>query len=265
MLSEEKLLIYSVHIVSFALRGEAPDIFCAHSVTIKERNEHRLPSSSETTFLFSGVLANKSPHITCPDICVLVSQCPCTDNIGIRFKFKNCRACWLCSLSAESSSEEEDGLAPESRSYTPSIDLRRFHRFVHEAENKSRTSSERVSLDQTPQKPQVSSAFDSSAGRLSELSAIRPLSNTGQDEHTIESVSSPVPSSEETRHASALPARGQRLASSQHPLHTSHKASGSMAAIQADHHHHRAPHGRPESSSTTSTGTRGGKGLLFPS
>lgn len=158
----------------------------------------------------------------------------------------------------ESSSEEEEGLNPESRSYTPSIDLKRFHKFIHEAENKSRTGSERTAPDQSPLQSQGSPAFDSSTGRLSELSTIRPLSDTDQNEHTVESGSTPVPSSEEIRHTLAVPACGQRFASSQHPLHTSRKASGSVAAI----HHQEAPHGRSECS-TTSTGTQGKKGLLL--
>lgn len=158
--------------------------------------------------------------------------------------------------SSESSSEEDDPVIPESRGYTPSIDLGRFHKFVHEVERKSRNSSDRTALGHAQLQSQALPAFNNSVGQLSDLSVIPPPLSVDQDGHSLESCLSPVSSMEETQQASAMPVHGHRSTAPQHPLHTSRKASDKTGPVQVD------PKAQciQSESSIASTRTLGGRG-----
>ena len=95
--------------------------------------------------------------------------------------------------------------------------------------------------------------MNDSAGGLSNLSTIQPLSSVEQNEHTLDSGSSPVPTL-------PLAACTHSAAASKHPLHTSHKAAENVAATQVGH---QSRQGQWESSAG-STGTHGAKGLCLP-
>ena len=150
--------------------------------------------------------------------------------------------------------------------------------FIHEAEKKYRASPDRSALDQTPQRTQT---FDDSAGRLSEVSTIHPLSSVGQNEHTLESGSSPVhglgevqgpagrektaATSQHPLHTSQHPLHTSQhpLHTSQHPLHTSHKAADGNMAATTQVGRHRSQRDWSESPSTMPLSTQGPKGLWF--